>query len=578
MNPALALNLFSDTGTSSKSPGIGMPGKIGADLFKSLLSKETKPFGKMKIDGKGPGFSGKKVGRAHGATAGNKGDKNRPIACDASLLVESGFPINLLAMPPKSAEKLITFLQEKGLNRGNTLALVKMATDKDGFIHMDRLMAGLAGIKGVSQGREKGLVIGAKDVPQVQELLFKMGLGVGEVKALIEHAGDGKGNLLLSKLFAALSKKFPDIDSPEKLVGLLSRFGLTCRSNDMTQEVRSPDLKGFMNAFAEASSEDTQKHIKTVLAELLREKGVPPEKVKSFLEGMTVSYTKNVSKSQSADRKDPGLWNGLVLRQQHKIKNDPWTEKILAILKEARTGAQQANETNGKFLQSFLLGEEDQLNPANKSAAERLAALLRTGEDVTASKVQRILKGPNLDGKSSFSSGESFLKTGVQDGAGKVIYAPQNAGVFARALEYVQSTSPVSPILERMQWMMQAGKQHARIQLSPPELGHIDLRLVIDQGHIQAHLGTENPMVKEMIQANLDQLKQQLAGLGFVVEEFNVHVGADGRNFMDQEELWSKAEKTGSWLTSNPGVEPIDPDPQPSRRVEDDLYQINVRV
>jgi len=127
--------------------------------------------------------------------------------------------------------------------------------------------------------------------------------------------------------------------------------------------------------------------------------------------------------------------------------------------------------------------------------------------------------------------------------------------------------------------MMKAGKQQARIQLSPPELGHIDLRLVIDQGHLQAHLGTENPLVKEMIESNLSQLKQQLAGLGFVVEEFSVHVGADGRDFMDRDEMWGKTGKTGaSGWTRETGIEPTALDQPDARTAVDDRYQINVRV
>ena len=82
-----------------------------------------------------------------------------------------------------------------------------------------------------------------------------------------------------------------------------------------------------------------------------------------------------------------------------------------------------------------------------------------------------------------------------------------------------------------MLWMAQSGEQKGTIHISPPELGRLDLDVVIRQGHLQAHLSAENPQVKEILEANMGQLKQHLTDLGFVVDRFDVLVGLEDRSF-----------------------------------------------
>ncbi|MBW2097169.1 MAG: hypothetical protein JRI80_20125, partial [Deltaproteobacteria bacterium] len=423
MDQAFALNLFSDLGFSGSAVRPQSPEGISEGLFKSLLTKE---------------------GRITSSS------REKGIAED---LEDTGMPLGMVSWDPGDEEQLTTYLQGKGISEEEVASSIRGARDGDGSIHLDRLMASLDGRKDVGPGSKGGLTVASRDVPRFQEFLFRMGLGAGDVKSLIERGSDGKGNVLLSKIVAALSQKLPDIDSPEKLAALLSRFGITCCSSDVAHCISAAELKAFMHAFADTSSEDAQKQIKTVLAQLLREKGVPPEKVKSFLEGINVTYAKSVSGSHAAKAGEFGLWNGLVLRQQHNMKNDPWTEKILAILKDARTGAQQLDDKQGDFLRSFLSGGEDQLNLTNKFVSERIASLLRAGEEGSSSKGHRNLNGHGFDGRNSFASGETFIKTALQGpGSDRVLHTSPHAGIFARALDYAQGASPVSSILDRMQW------------------------------------------------------------------------------------------------------------------------------
>ena len=115
--------------------------------------------------------------------------------------------------------------------------------------------------------------------------------------------------------------------------------------------------------------------------------------------------------------------------------------------------------------------------------------------------------------------------------------------------------------------------------IHPPELGRLDLDLSIKQGHLQAHLSAESTVVKELIEANLNHLRQQLSDQGLVVDKFEVMLGlndqksADNRDGMSDEKRFSRSTKGGQ----TPPVSATD-DEEKQDNLITDLYQIDVRA
>lgn len=577
MNPTLALNLFSDPGIADVTLNTGPLSKIGETLFRSLLEKEHSALGGTSRAqlGKNTEVSGAAKERGTGGRGTEKESKMGTL----SFLLNANLPGGLVKIAPTESGNVMAFLQKHGVSREKAVTLLKSITDQDGSIDVGRLLAGLAGFQ--ESASENGAIIAARDVPQVQALFLRMGLGAGEVKSLSEGSEDIEGNLILTKLSDGLAEKFPQASSSEKLAAFLAQYGIQSQEGQVTPGKDGSVVSALVQEYAEAPSEDLQKHIKTVLGQLLQEKeGFSPEKVKSFLEGMNVTYAKEVSSTPSinADRIFPG--DGLVFKQQQKTLPDPWTEKILKILKNDDPEAQQRSGKKGNPFQSLVSQETAAGKAEDKSLSERLTALLSAGQKTSAPKGHEVPRGGGIDGETTFGPGGTILKPSAQILAGdRVVQSDANGTLFARTLDFAQGSSPIGAILDKMHVMIKEGKQQANIQLSPPELGHLNLRLVMDQGHLQAHLATENPVAKELIEANMSQLRQQLAGLGFVVEEFSVQVGADGRDFTDQQEQFEKMEKSRvPKLSGQTTAEPVFRDPAPVVTTGDDRYQINVQV
>lgn len=388
------------------------------------------------------------------------------------------------------------------------------------------------------EGAASELLIGPGQIPQVGEILFKFGLPAEQVKALLEKGVDQDGRLPLSKLVRGLSKFFPQSEMEKVLPLILSRCGIQCEPREISQRIGDQNLNQLMELFSQTRSQGAQKKIKEMVGALLREKGVPPQEAKAFLETITLSHARAMSASNSLREKanPPSLGDGLFDRRQGGQERVPNG----VIQGDPSKGRLQALRKTGP-LQSVTSAITEGVHGKGTNRAEdgtEFVSLLKRGArlDAEEAKVREIggkLKNHpnNRDPVSSLP--ETSLNT---------IKAEKRAGdspVFTQSRDTSSLPEPLPRIVDRMAWMIQAGQQRGRIQLSPPELGRLDLRIVIEQGHLRVHLGTENLLAKEAIESNLSQLKQHLTELGFVVDEFHVGVGGDNRKWAEQDGLFA---------------------------------------
>lgn len=84
-----------------------------------------------------------------------------------------------------------------------------------------------------------------------------------------------------------------------------------------------------------------------------------------------------------------------------------------------------------------------------------------------------------------------------------------------------------------IKFLISSGESRAVIQLHPPELGRVQMELVVHDNQVTAKINTENAAVKEVILANLEQLKSNLANAGTQINKFDVEVGGF-KNYYEQ--------------------------------------------
>ncbi|KMQ50621.1 Flagellar hook-length control protein FliK [Chitinispirillum alkaliphilum] len=109
-------------------------------------------------------------------------------------------------------------------------------------------------------------------------------------------------------------------------------------------------------------------------------------------------------------------------------------------------------------------------------------------------------------------------------------------------LSRISDESMVKQIAQRMQNAVRSGVHELRIQLRPESLGDVHLSIRMEGEVVSARIQVENSQVKQIIENNLQMLKDAL-------EEQNLNAGAfsvdvSGGNEQDAERLWQQVSET----------------------------------
>lgn len=106
-----------------------------------------------------------------------------------------------------------------------------------------------------------------------------------------------------------------------------------------------------------------------------------------------------------------------------------------------------------------------------------------------------------------------------------------------------------------------------RIKLKPDFLGEISLKLVTEKGVITAKAYVENYNIKQLIESNLDSLKENMKGLGLNFEALDVSVGKDSGFDKNNGQAWKQSQRV---KTKKLSIEKI----SGSLTYEEDIRQI----
>ncbi len=88
--------------------------------------------------------------------------------------------------------------------------------------------------------------------------------------------------------------------------------------------------------------------------------------------------------------------------------------------------------------------------------------------------------------------------------------------------------------IQRLQFERAEQKQQLQIQLKPAHLGKLHLQLQQEGQVFSLQIATESPLAKEMLEGQMQQLKQQFARMGFELGQVQVNVQQEGQHTYDE--------------------------------------------
>jgi flagellar hook-length control protein FliK len=86
----------------------------------------------------------------------------------------------------------------------------------------------------------------------------------------------------------------------------------------------------------------------------------------------------------------------------------------------------------------------------------------------------------------------------------------------------------VNQLADRAVFLQRNGQSEVRMDLKPEYLGRIQMKVATENHRVTVHLLAETPMAREIIEANLGQLRSDLANQGLNVDQIEVAMFASG--------------------------------------------------
>lgn len=125
----------------------------------------------------------------------------------------------------------------------------------------------------------------------------------------------------------------------------------------------------------------------------------------------------------------------------------------------------------------------------------------------------------------------------------------------------VNSNNILSQIVGQFSKAIKGGSSEIRIQLTPENLGKMSLKISSTDNTITAKIFAESAMVKDVIEANLNQLRSSLSEKGIVVSNIEVFVGQDSDAYRHRQEMQQKLKNKKPSITEIDGVNMAEGDP-----------------
>ncbi|MBN1626496.1 MAG: hypothetical protein JW944_08210, partial [Deltaproteobacteria bacterium] len=136
---------------------------------------------------------------------------------------KTSFQSSDLLLPESAMPDLASFLENKGFSTEQIDSILLSSLNEDGQIQMHKLATAIHSAEKGTLSDATGVTVDASYIPKVQELLFNMGMGVGEVTEIIEKSKNETGGVSLDKLTEALNEGLVDSITKTELVSLLEK-------------------------------------------------------------------------------------------------------------------------------------------------------------------------------------------------------------------------------------------------------------------------------------------------------------------------------------------------------------------
>lgn len=215
-------------------------------------------------------------------------------------------------------------------------------------------------------------------------------------------------------------------------------------------------------------------------------------------------------------------------------------EKLESKLDSLSEKLGRTNEDTDNKLKTNGVGEEEPTEAENKEDAFSSVninedvnyANSKDVEDKTVKNKESKIKITDFRGSKTFNNEFEMTEMDVKN---ENIEIPKfditgtNNVIMSKADKLQEQIDVLKQITEKVDVSILEDKSEMLIKLKPDNLGKVTMQISVENGNISAKFLAESQKVKEILESNMQELKDQLAKQGMAVQEMSVSVGNDNR-------------------------------------------------
>jgi len=436
------------------------------------------------------------------------------------------------SFPVPDPELLQKIATDAGMSESQLTMLMEKMKNQDGKLNLADFLSSLSRHFQNLQD-EVPVTAPETDLPLLQSFLERLGVPVPEVSRISEAAVPGDNTLDLQKLLAGL-KELPgegitDITAAEaeQLQDILANAGVSQQLQRALLPERLPEIEGLVETGPPVTL--TLDRLKNMLEQAVHE--VKANRLQadpvSFLSDLQEVLTKS-----GFETKGPSLSaavQGAVVSVFEKLMESVDLSKV-----KVQKGIAADAALEKKLDQTEELFSAQDADAAPLLDGETTEPVLAMDRDGQLAK----------DGKGGLASGELFSENN------STVFQPETAiAAKGEAVGGAGIASQAARPLVHIPNMPHGLQQHSFAQLSqgvlqglrnqehhlvlklyPKELGEVKVEMTVRDNQVAVSFAMENSKVKEVLESNLEQFKENMEKQGFALGECMVSLNRDNGN------------------------------------------------
>lgn len=469
-------------------------------------------------------------------------------------LLSAGIPLKDLSLSPKSRPALKDLLLAQGLSEDDVQPLLESLFGGDGRqeIEITKLLTKLSELKVLTDRKSSDPVLEVSVLPYVETVLRSLGLDVVQARKAMSLARVDGGGLSLKGLVRALKgimgnmpeeTKAASINqgSGEDVKGLLARIGVV----DETTKINGPmSLERFVQlledkvadlASQRASKGEIENHMNRLLGHVLAESDGQGRRSRAKALGAGKQHLFSVE-----GPRDEPVSKKLTKGIEDMVARGAWKTSRL----------QGGKPSPAKGLQDMVSSAGPHADETTQADNKSAGFFLKAKEQMTLAKRGPLDQRVDQDTRNAPCS----AREAVMD-------RPQMAGTAARQMARPFPLHVINQVGRQMAFAIRRGENQVRLQLKPPNLGSIQLDMVMKDHVLKVAMITEHHAVKELLMSHVQELREALVQQGVELQKIDINIDHHfGQSLANAQRDLNDAHAWRLSLTSASGVLEAGPD------------------